>query len=421
MVMKMKKKLLTISFLVSCLFLVGCSQGSAEKEQKVEPLKAENKIPADGVISEKEMKTIEDKNKEVRFTKKTDQLSYSWIYQGKQVQNAVKQKLNLSIKTKDLESIKKMANNASEAIEIKSESMELAGTPTVELALSRGWKAAKSMIVRKQKGKLKVVSNSPVTVKKEAGKTILSYPVFESGVTYYLIGGGQEGTAASESSGAAPAANDKKAQTAGQNQTGDSAGDAAVAEDGQGNPVDPATGEQVQADDGTANQANDTNGGQTAGGAANQAAGGGSENKEDPATNTATLSISCNTILNNHDKLDKSKASFVPSNGVILGASQVELKSGDSVYDVLVRLTKQAGIQMEASWTPMYDAYYIEGINQLYEFDCGNLSGWMYKVNGWFPNYGASKYKVKKGDVIEWVYTCDLGRDVGGSNSMSGE
>ena len=37
----------------------------------------------------------------------------------------------------------------------------------------------------------------------------------------------------------------------------------------------------------------------------------------------------------------------------------------------------------------------------------------MYKVNGWFPNYGCSRYSVQDGDVIEWVYTCDLGRDVG--------
>lgn len=30
-----------------------------------------------------------------------------------------------------------------------------------------------------------------------------------------------------------------------------------------------------------------------------------------------------------------------------------------------------------------------------------------------FPNYGCSKYEVSDGDVIEWRYTCDLGKDVG--------
>ena len=63
----------------------------------------------------------------------------------------------------------------------------------------------------------------------------------------------------------------------------------------------------------------------------------------------------------------------------------------------------------------MYDSYYIEGINNLYEFDCGSESGWMYKVNGWFPNYGCSAYPLKDGDVIVWCYTCNgLGADVGG-------
>ena len=46
--------------------------------------------------------------------------------------------------------------------------------------------------------------------------------------------------------------------------------------------------------------------------------------------------------------------------------------------------------------------------------DCGNESGWMYKVNGWFPNYGCSKYMLEDGDTIVWCYTCNgLGADVG--------
>lgn len=73
---------------------------------------------------------------------------------------------------------------------------------------------------------------------------------------------------------------------------------------------------------------------------------------------------------------------------------------------------------MEFSNTPMYNSAYIEGINNLYEFDCGELSGWAYKVNQWFPNYGASRYLLKDGDVIEWLYTCDLGTDIGGYNAI---
>lgn len=397
--------MLMLLFMISSLFLVGCSQSLAESGSKVTSLQAENKIPSDGVISEKQMKTIENKNKEVRFTKKTEQLSYTWIYHGKQVQNAVKQKLNLSIKTKNLEAVKKLANNASEAMEITSESMELAGTPTIELKLNSNWNVDKTLLVRKHKGKLQLVSDSPVTVKKEDGATILSYPVFESGVTYYLIGGGnQENTTDTSTDGTQSGVKQDQTVASGQNQLAGS--------DSSTNEVDNSGQTPTET---TTEKDNQTEvNGEVASTANNKA-----NSNKDSSEVTATISISCSTILNNRDKLNKSKASFVPSNGIILGASPVEVKSGESVYDLLVRATKQAGIQMEASWTPVYDAYYIEGINQLYEFDCGNLSGWMYKVNGWFPNYGASKYEVQKGDVIEWVYTCDLGRDIGGSNMMN--
>lgn len=99
------------------------------------------------------------------------------------------------------------------------------------------------------------------------------------------------------------------------------------------------------------------------------------------------------------------------------GDFEVEFTEGESVHDVLQRVCKDAGIQMESSFTPAYNSAYVEGINNLYEFDCGQLSGWMYNVNGWFPNYGCSKYTVQDGDVINWVYTCNLGKDVG-DNSM---
>ena len=105
----------------------------------------------------------------------------------------------------------------------------------------------------------------------------------------------------------------------------------------------------------------------------------------------------------------------MPSNGVILATSNVEFEDGETVFDVLNRVCEYAGIQLEYSWTPLYSSYYVEGINNLYEFDCGNESGWMYKVNGWFPNYGCSSYTLENGDDIVWCYTCNgLGADVGG-------
>ena len=132
------------------------------------------------------------------------------------------------------------------------------------------------------------------------------------------------------------------------------------------------------------------------------------------------LSIDCLTILDNMDKCDKNKRELVPEDGWILEPTEVVFFDGESVFQVLKRTCKQKGIHMEFENTPIYNSAYIEGIHNLYEFDVGELSGWMYSVNGWYPNYGCSRYALKDGDVVEWRYTCDLGYDVGGGYAVGG-
>lgn len=140
--------------------------------------------------------------------------------------------------------------------------------------------------------------------------------------------------------------------------------------------------------------------------------------KEDtpPAEPTCTLSISCATILANLEDLDPDKTGLVPADGWILAPTTVTFSEGESVLDVLRRVCRAQAIHMEYTETPAYGSAYLEGLGNLYELDCGPLSGWMYSVNGWFPNYGCSRYALQDGDVVCWVYTCDLGQDVGGSN-----
>ena len=137
-------------------------------------------------------------------------------------------------------------------------------------------------------------------------------------------------------------------------------------------------------------------------------------------TYTCTFSIECSTILNNLSMLEPEKLEIVPPGGVILAKTTVIFYEGESVFDVLQRVCREKGIHMEASWTPIYNSAYIEGIHNLYEFDCGALSGWMYKVNGWYPNYGSSRYQLQDGDVVEWRFTCDLGNDIGGGYAVGG-
>ena len=139
------------------------------------------------------------------------------------------------------------------------------------------------------------------------------------------------------------------------------------------------------------------------------------QEEEDTTTSTGscTLTIECHTLLDNLDNVKESKQKYVPASGVILKKTKVPFTEGETVYDILKRTCKKAGIQLEVSYSGGYGSYYVEGIGHLYEFDCGRESGWVYRVNGKQPNYGCSSCVVQKGDNIVWSYTCSgMGKDV---------
>ncbi|MCM1158723.1 MAG: DUF4430 domain-containing protein [Bacteroidales bacterium] len=141
---------------------------------------------------------------------------------------------------------------------------------------------------------------------------------------------------------------------------------------------------------------------------------GGNQNTAAEDTVTCTVDISCAVLLSRMDELKESKKKTVPADGVILEKTQVTIKAGSTVFDVLRNVAKARDIHLEYTYTPLYKSYYIEGINNLYQFDAGDLSGWMYSINGDFPGIGCSERKVSEGDEIRWLYTCSLGKDVGG-------
>ena len=158
----------------------------------------------------------------------------------------------------------------------------------------------------------------------------------------------------------------------------------------------------------------------------------GSSNDNDNAANQAnqinedgsflvTLSVRVDTILPNMHILDSEKHELIPDNGVIFAARQVTAYEGESVFNVLQREMRRNGIHMASRFTPVFNSAYVEAINNIYEFDVGPLSGWMYRVNGEFPNFGSSRYILSPGDVIEWLYTVDLGRDIGGHAANTGQ
>lgn len=141
---------------------------------------------------------------------------------------------------------------------------------------------------------------------------------------------------------------------------------------------------------------------------------------------TVTVSINCESVLDNWDKLDKAlqNSDYIPEDGIILPPTDYVLRDGDTAFDMLYRIVRYNKIQFEyqGAQDNSFGSAYVQGISYLYEFSCGGTSGWLYKVNGEFPNYGCSKYKLKDGDTVEWIYTCNLGQDAGyNMNNTGGE
>ncbi len=135
-------------------------------------------------------------------------------------------------------------------------------------------------------------------------------------------------------------------------------------------------------------------------------------NTSDNGEITVYISIDCSTVLHNYDKLDSSlkNTDCIPENGIILPNTRVIIKEHSTVLDLIKQVATDADIQLEYSQS-LNDAY-VQGINYLYEFSCGDLSGWMYSVNNEFAHVGCSDYYLKDGDYVAWHYTCNLGSDL---------
>ena len=103
----------------------------------------------------------------------------------------------------------------------------------------------------------------------------------------------------------------------------------------------------------------------------------------------------------------------ISSSEVPLAPITTEIFEGESVFDVLKRVTAENDISLSYRTTGY--GIYVDGINGLYEFDRGPESGWMYRVNGVFPSHSAALHILQPGDRVEWLYTTNLGADIGGN------
>lgn len=126
---------------------------------------------------------------------------------------------------------------------------------------------------------------------------------------------------------------------------------------------------------------------------------GGERSPKENAVGTVTMTIRCDTVAG--------KADHIPGDGIILPATEFEIEDGDTIMDILREAAQTYRIQLDSDGNG-----YISGIASVYEFDFGDLSGWIYRVNGKGASVGCNQYKLSDGDTVEWIYTCELGRDI---------
>ena len=131
-----------------------------------------------------------------------------------------------------------------------------------------------------------------------------------------------------------------------------------------------------------------------------------------PAVSSITVSAAAGTPSRPDGKVDVVYIRVAdPYGTTYLRKTTCEFEDGETAYSLLLK----TGLSVDSRRSEY--GVYVESIEGLGEFDEGSGSGWMYKVNGEFPGYSSALYDLSSGDYVEWVYTRDLGEDVGGSSS----
>ncbi|MRG85769.1 DUF4430 domain-containing protein [Salinibacillus xinjiangensis] len=95
--------------------------------------------------------------------------------------------------------------------------------------------------------------------------------------------------------------------------------------------------------------------------------------------------------------------------GTILSPTKVKINDGDTVLDVTQRIVKEKSIQISVRGSDA--TAYVEGIDNLYEFDEGPLSGWTVQVDGKSIDKSAGVFSIKPNQTITWRYTTNYLED----------
>lgn len=397
----MKKILKKIIPLIMCFLMVlssvGCSNITVTEDNKSSG--DNSSIPKDGIVSEEIFKELKDSGDMQLFNGSNDDFTYQWMFMGTDINSPRDLNLLINSANSEIDTVKKEADTDKVYGFKFEEENSLDAKTAISIIYKDNLKCTAADVYQLESGKLKKITSA--TVETEEGTTF-NFSLKDRKGEFYIVGSDPKQAAIDEDSDSSNGTSDSNREKLAEQSE----------EVKQQLGIDTSTGEANK--DGKDKYLTDpTPAGKPKPVEWNEK---GNEVDKSKVAGYCTLSITCKTLLKPENKkvaISNGKGDMIPSNGVIYKTKKVKFYKNESVFDVLLRETKANKIHMEYEMTPIYNSNYIEGIHNLYEFDGGELSGWMYSVNGWFPNYGCSRYRLKDGDSIKWLYTCDLGRDVG--------
>lgn len=125
--------------------------------------------------------------------------------------------------------------------------------------------------------------------------------------------------------------------------------------------------------------------------------------KQTSKVKSCTVSIECTSLLGNTEKLKPGREEYVPKDGYILKNYTYTFEKNKTVFDALEYACEKNSIILNSK--PSIYGIYVAGINNLNERDCGEKSGWKYKVNGVDADRGCGYYKLSGGENIVFYYT----------------
>lgn len=111
----------------------------------------------------------------------------------------------------------------------------------------------------------------------------------------------------------------------------------------------------------------------------------------------------------NNESLDSDIKEKI-NNGIILSAENLEISRDCTAGDATKLACQIHSIALDSEVSSY--GLFVKGISGVENSMFGDMSYWLFRVNGETPEVGADYVTLNDGDIVEWVYTCNGGDDL---------